>query len=168
MRVTRWPGVPSRRCVISRVQATQAKAEQRLARQEVLVEQQSKQVLAETEKKKREIEANNDQRVAMIEQEQLLTVAKAELAAAKLESEAILSRGKAEAAVIIAENEAAAAALKASVDAFQTPAGFASYTFAQRLAPAMRTVFASPDGGDHWQRLPGDLPPVLSVACAVY
>ncbi len=29
-------------------------------------------------------------------------------------------------------------------------------------------LFASADGGDHWQRLPGDLPPVLSVACAVY
>ena len=23
------------------------------------------------------------------------------------------------------------------------------------------------DGGDHWQRLPGTLPPVLSIACAV-
>ena len=29
-------------------------------------------------------------------------------------------------------------------------------------------VFASTDGGDHWQRLPGTLPPVLSVCCAVY
>ncbi len=29
-------------------------------------------------------------------------------------------------------------------------------------------VFASSDGGDHWQRLPGTLPPVLSVTCAVY
>ena len=29
-------------------------------------------------------------------------------------------------------------------------------------------VFASIDGGDHWQRLPGDLPPVLSVSCSVY
>lgn len=28
-------------------------------------------------------------------------------------------------------------------------------------------VFASPDGGDHWQRLPGTLPPVLSVSCLV-
>ena len=28
-------------------------------------------------------------------------------------------------------------------------------------------VFASADGGDHWQRLPGDLPPVLSISCAV-
>ncbi|MCI0777199.1 MAG: exo-alpha-sialidase [Chloroflexi bacterium] len=28
-------------------------------------------------------------------------------------------------------------------------------------------VFASNDGGDHWQRLPGDLPPILSVTCAV-
>ena len=28
-------------------------------------------------------------------------------------------------------------------------------------------VFASADGGDHWQRLPGTLPPVLTVTCAV-
>lgn len=28
-------------------------------------------------------------------------------------------------------------------------------------------VYASPDGGEHWQRLPGTLPPVLSVTCAV-
>ena len=29
-------------------------------------------------------------------------------------------------------------------------------------------VYASIDGGDHWDRLPGTLPPVLSVTCAVY
>jgi photosystem II stability/assembly factor-like uncharacterized protein len=29
-------------------------------------------------------------------------------------------------------------------------------------------VFGSADGGDHWQRLPGTLPPVLSVTCAVW
>ena len=29
-------------------------------------------------------------------------------------------------------------------------------------------VYASIDGGDHWQRLPGTLPPVLSITCAVY
>jgi hypothetical protein len=28
-------------------------------------------------------------------------------------------------------------------------------------------VYASADGGDHWQRLPGTLPPILSVTCAV-
>lgn len=28
-------------------------------------------------------------------------------------------------------------------------------------------VYASADGGDHWQRLPGTLPPVLSVTCMV-
>ncbi|MEX2245579.1 MAG: exo-alpha-sialidase [Dehalococcoidia bacterium] len=28
-------------------------------------------------------------------------------------------------------------------------------------------VYASIDGGDHWQRLPGTLPPILSVTCAV-
>jgi photosystem II stability/assembly factor-like uncharacterized protein len=29
-------------------------------------------------------------------------------------------------------------------------------------------VFASADGGDHWQRLPGTLPPILSVTCAIW
>ena len=29
-------------------------------------------------------------------------------------------------------------------------------------------VYASTDGGDRWQRLPGTLPPVLSVTCGVY
>lgn len=29
-------------------------------------------------------------------------------------------------------------------------------------------VYASTDGGDHWQRLPGTLPPVLSVEAAVF
>jgi photosystem II stability/assembly factor-like uncharacterized protein len=29
-------------------------------------------------------------------------------------------------------------------------------------------VFASRDGGDGWERLPGTLPPILSVSCAVY
>ncbi len=29
-------------------------------------------------------------------------------------------------------------------------------------------VFASADGGDRWQRLPGTLPPVLSVTCAAF
>ncbi len=29
-------------------------------------------------------------------------------------------------------------------------------------------LYASTDGGDRWQRLPGTLPPILSVSCAVY
>ena len=28
-------------------------------------------------------------------------------------------------------------------------------------------VYGSLDGGDHWQRLPGTLPPILSLSCAV-
>jgi hypothetical protein len=27
-------------------------------------------------------------------------------------------------------------------------------------------LYASPDGGDYWSRLPGTLPPILSVRCA--
>ena len=55
-------------------------------------------------------------------------------------------RGRADAVVLIAQNEAAAEALKKSVAAFKGGAGFASYTFSQRLAPSIRTVFASPEG----------------------
>ena len=29
-------------------------------------------------------------------------------------------------------------------------------------------VYASIDGGDSWERLPGTLPPILSVTCAVW
>ena len=29
-------------------------------------------------------------------------------------------------------------------------------------------VYASADGGDHWQALPGMLPPILSVSCGVW
>jgi photosystem II stability/assembly factor-like uncharacterized protein len=29
-------------------------------------------------------------------------------------------------------------------------------------------VYGSTDGGDHWQRLPGTLPPILSVTCAAW
>lgn len=128
------------------IQLEQAKAEQSLARQTMLVDQERAKVLAETEKKKRKIETENAQRVALIEQEKLLAVAKADLQASRLEAQAILARGKAEAAVIVANNEAEAKGLEASVAAFKTPAGFAAYTFAQRMAPSVGTVFADPDG----------------------
>jgi photosystem II stability/assembly factor-like uncharacterized protein len=29
-------------------------------------------------------------------------------------------------------------------------------------------VFGSADGGDHWQRLPGTLPPIFSITCAAF
>jgi len=128
------------------IQLEQAKAEQSLARQTMLVDQERARVLAETAKKKRKIETENAQRVALIEQEKLLAVATADLQAARLQAEAILARGQAEAAVVVANYEAEAKGLAASVAAFKTPAGFAAYTFAQRMAPSVGTVFADPEG----------------------
>lgn len=128
------------------VQMQQARAEQSLARETELVQQEQVRVEAETEKEKRRIAAAGAQRVALIEQEQLLAVAGADLAAAELQARAILARGQAEADVIAAQNLAASEALRASVAAFSTPAGFAAYTFAQRMGPRVRTVFADPDG----------------------
>lgn len=130
----------------NKVQLTQATAEQSLARQNELVKQETAKVLAETETQKRVIKAKNLQRVALIEQEKLLGVARADLAAAKLQAEAILARGKAEAAVIRAKNEAEAKPLQTSVGAFGSASSFASYVFAQKVAPAIGSVFASPEG----------------------
>ena len=128
------------------VQLQQAKAEQSLARQTELVQQEQAKVEAETEKNQRRIAAEGGRDRAVIEQEQRLAVARADLAAAELEAKAILSRGQAEADVITAQNVAEAEALRASVEAFSTPAGFAAFVFARRLAPRIRTVLADPDG----------------------
>ncbi|MGE0708740.1 MAG: SPFH domain-containing protein [Planctomycetota bacterium] len=128
------------------VQLKQAIAEQSLAKQSELVKQETARVEAETETQKRVIAAKNAQTVALIEQEKLLTVANADLLAAKLQAEAIKARGEAQAAVIVAQNEAAAKALAASVAAFNNPGAFASYVFAQRMAPSVESVFADPGG----------------------
>lgn len=130
----------------NQVQLQQAKAEQDLARETELVQQEQKKVESETEKSKRKIASENVQRMALIEQEQLLVVAKADVAAAELQAKAILARGQAEADVIAAQNRAESEALRASVEAFATPAGFAAFTFAARIGPRIRAVFADPDG----------------------
>ena len=139
----------------NQVQLQQAKAEQSLARETELVQQEQAKVEAETEKSKRQIAAANAQKVALIEQDQKLVVAQADLVAAELEAKAILSRGQAEADVIAANNVAEAEALRASVEAFSSPAGFASFIFARQLAPKIKSVFADPDGpfGGPFQQL---------------
>lgn len=125
-------------------QIKQAQAEQTLARQTALVAQERARVESETKKIQQVITAKNRQEVAMIDQEKLLMVARTDLEAAKLEASAILSRGQAEADVIHAKNEAEAEALKRAVEAFRSPAAFAAYTFATRVAPSVRGVFADP------------------------
>jgi regulator of protease activity HflC (stomatin/prohibitin superfamily) len=127
-------------------QLQQARAEQSLARETELVQQEQVRVESETEKEKRRIASEGAQRVALIEQEQLLVVAGADLGAAELQAKSIVARGQAEADVVVAQNQAEAQALRASVDAFSTPGGFAAFWFAQRIGPRVRTVFADPGG----------------------
>ncbi|HVY60092.1 MAG TPA: SPFH domain-containing protein [Planctomycetota bacterium] len=125
-------------------QIKQAQSEQSLAHQTALVGQQRATVEGETKKIQQVIAAKNRQDVAVIEQEKLLTVAKTDLEAAKLQASAILSRGQAEADVIVAQNDAEAESLRRAVEAFRTPAAFAAYTFARRVAPGVQGVFADP------------------------
>ena len=72
--------------------------------------------------------------------------ARANMAAAELQAKAITSRGQAEANVITAQNRTKAKRLKSSVEAFSTPAKFAAFTFAQKIGPRIRSVFANPEG----------------------
>ena len=130
----------------NRNQLTQAQAEQRLAREEELVRQQQEKVRAETDRLQKVIAAKNRQEVALIEQEKLLTVAKTDLEAAKKEAQAITARGKADADVIALHATAEAEALRRSVSAFQDPAAYTFYEFAQKIAPRIESVFANTDG----------------------
>ena len=129
----------------NRNQFTQAQAEQRLAREEELVRQQQEKVRAETTRLQKVIAAKNRQEVALIEQEKLLTVAGTDLEAAKKEAQAITARGKADADVIALQAAAEAEALRRSVIAFQDPAAYTFYEFAQKIAPRIESVFANTD-----------------------
>ena len=130
----------------NRNQLTQAQAEQRLAREEELVRQQQEKVRAETARLQKVIAAKNRQEVALIEQEKLFTVATTDLEAAKKEAQAIIARGKADADVIALHATAEAEALRRSVSAFQDPAAYTFYEFAQKIAPRIESVFANTDG----------------------
>jgi regulator of protease activity HflC (stomatin/prohibitin superfamily) len=139
-------------------QLIQAQAEQSLARQEELVKQQQEKVRAETVRLQKVIAVNNRQEVALIEQEQLLTVAKTDLEAAKKEAEAVKARGKAAADVIMLENSAEAEALQRSVAAFADPQAYTFYEFAAKVAPHIESVFANTEG-TLGQLFDGFLPP---------
>jgi regulator of protease activity HflC (stomatin/prohibitin superfamily) len=130
----------------NRNQLTQAQADQRLAREEELVKQQQEKVRAETARLQKIIAAKNHQEVALIEQEKLLTVAKTDLEAANKEAQAITARGKADADVIALQAAAEAEALQRAVAAFQDPAAYTFYEFAQKIAPRIESVFANTDG----------------------
>lgn len=144
-------------------QLIQARAEQRLERENALIEQEAAKVKASTGKLQMEIAARNRQEVALIEQEKLLSVAKTDLEAAKKEAKAILARGKAVADVIGFQRGAEAEALRKSVTAFASGAAFARYEFYKKVAPRMLSVFADTDGAfgrifEEYLKSPGSAP----------
>lgn len=142
----------------NRNQLIQAQADQRLAREEDLVKQQPEKVRAETARLQKVIATKNHQEVALIEQEKLLTVARTDLEAAKKEAQAIAARGQADADVIALEAAAEAEALRHAVEAFQNPATYTFYEFAQKIAPRIESVFANTEG-PLGQLFEGFLPP---------
>jgi uncharacterized membrane protein YqiK len=127
-------------------QILEAKAKQRLERENALIDQARAKVEAETEKLQMVIEAKNSQEVALIEQEKLLNVATTDLEAARREANAILSRGQAEANAVRFQVLAEALALHKAVEAFPTGASFAKYEFYKKVGPRMLSVFASTEG----------------------
>ena len=127
-------------------QLLQARADQRLERQNALINQEQEKVQAGTKKLQAVIAAKNRQDVAIIEQEKLHQVAKTDLDAAKRQAIAVVARGKAAADVIRFQRGAEAEALRMSVEAFANGAAYARYEFYRKVAPRILSVFADTDG----------------------
>ncbi len=110
-----------------------------LAKEKALVEQQTKQINAETEKIVKETEAK-----------QQLSVADIALKTAEKEAAAIVSRGKGDAEVVLLKKKAEAEGYKAVVDAFGGGANYAMFNFTQMVSEHTSFVFAPVGEGTFW------------------
>jgi len=115
------------------------KSSAQLAKEKALVEQQTKQIDAETQKIVKETEAK-----------QMLSVAEIALQTAEKEAQANVTRGKAEADVIQAKKKAEAEGFRALVEAFGGGPNYAMYNFTQMVAQHTTFVFAPVGEGTFW------------------
>jgi regulator of protease activity HflC (stomatin/prohibitin superfamily) len=130
----------------NQTQIEQARADQELASREAQIALQKRKVEAETVKLQTIIAVTNRQIVALVEQEQKLTVAATDLEAAKLDAEALRKRGKAAADVILLGHQAEAEAQKQAAKAFGSGEHLADYELQRALSKRIETVFTTDDG----------------------
>jgi hypothetical protein len=84
--------------------------------------------------------------MALVEQDQKLSVAQTDLQAAELQAKATRERGKASADVVVLGHQAEAQALAKSVQAFGSGQDFARYQMTRALGGKVETVFTTDDG----------------------
>lgn len=128
-------------------QLEQAKSKAELVKQEMLAEQNSYRVKADTARILAVIKAEKDQGVKIVSASKDLEVAKVDFAAAAFQAEAILLQAAGEGDAIKAQNLAEASVLTDQVKAFGSGMGLARYSFYQRVGPKIKTILST-DGED--------------------
>ncbi|MFA4944281.1 MAG: SPFH domain-containing protein [Lentisphaeria bacterium] len=128
-------------------QITQARSAAELVRQEMLAEQSSKKVQAETAKLRAEIAARQDLAVRQAVAKRELEVATVGLETAKVTAASQLLTAAAEQEVIRKGNEAAAAVLATKVKAFGGGEGYVRALLYGRLGPRIQTILTSDQAG---------------------
>jgi len=105
--------------------------------------QAKEKVDAETRLVQEKTQAKQRLQVQELQLKQELESAQLRLDAAQKQAAAVLTKGKAEAAVITAKNEAEIAGLRKAVQGFESAQQYAQYHILERLAPALKEIFAS-------------------------
>ena len=124
-------------------QMEQAKSKAELVHQEMLAEQNSKKVAAETIKLKAEIATKQEQSVKLIAAKRDKEVATIGRDAAINQAAALLLEAEASQAVIRKTNEAEAGVLSARTAAFGTGAAFARFAVYDKLAPRLKALLTT-------------------------
>lgn len=128
-------------------QILQAKSKAELVKQEMLAQQKTEKVEADTARIKAVINAQQDQEVRVIAGNRELEVAKVDLEAAAFQTQAILLKAEGEKDAIAARNQADASVLSDQAKAFGNGMNFARYTFYQKLGPQIKSVVSGDQPG---------------------
>lgn len=131
-------------------QIEQAKSRAELVKQQMLAEQNSRKVAAETDKLRAEIAAKQDQSVRLTAARRDLDVAKIGLQTAQSQAAALILAAEADQAVIRQTNEAEAAVLAGRVKAFGSGDAFVRYLLYGRLAPRIESILTTDQPGDEF------------------
>jgi len=123
--------------------ALQYKEQQTLMAAKTMKAQAKDKVDAETRLVQEKTQARQRLQVQELQLKQELESAQLRLDAAQKQAAAVVTKGKAEAAVITAKNEAEVAGLRKAIQGFESAQQYAQYHILERLAPALKEIFAS-------------------------
>jgi regulator of protease activity HflC (stomatin/prohibitin superfamily) len=123
--------------------ARQYKEQQKLMAAKALKDQAKEKVEAQTRLVKETTNAEQKLQVQELQLKQELESAQLRLDAAHKQAEATVTKGKAEADVILAKNQAEVAGLRKAMQGFESAQNYAQYHVLERLAPALKEIFAS-------------------------